>query len=497
MRSGVAIHAHSGRAGRAGADVRLWAGCGLIASLGLLTSNPLLTAASVLVVPLFVQLLWRRGEPPVLLFLVLFQWLQVTTRVFHADLVGVGVGRMALRPESPIATAVGLGLTALVVLALGQRIGMRSVPLTSPARLEGERAGLLPHRLFGLYLGLAVLGQVLLGQGWRFLPLMQAFGALAQLKWVPLFILGHIAVSRRTGRGWLAMAVALEVAIGFGGYFSGFKTVFFVLILAALSASLRLTVRQWVSVGFLATMVFGLLLVWTGIKSEYRSFLRQGEQAQVIRVSWEERLAEVGRLSMALTTSDLGPAMEQGAFRLAYVDFFSDALNYVPASIPHAGGSLWGGAIRHVLMPRVLFPDKPALPSDSELTMHYTGHNLASGEEGTSISLGYVGESYVDFGVLGMWLPIFAMGLLQGWIYAYFVRRAPMRLIGFGFSVAALLPGLFFETSAVKYLGGTLYLLAVLALVLRFVVPQTVGLMSRGPRQQLQRRYPSPRHARL
>jgi len=75
-----------------------------IAVLGTLTANPLLTVASVLVLPLFIRLLWRQDEPPVLLFAISFQWAQVTAKVFHADYLGLDIA--ALSRSSHVVQAV-------------------------------------------------------------------------------------------------------------------------------------------------------------------------------------------------------------------------------------------------------------------------------------------------------------------------------------------------------------------------------------------------------
>ena len=66
----------------------LWPVAIVLAMLGLATANPMLTAVGILVVPLLVTLLWRSGEPPILLACCLMQWLQVMVPIFYADLVG-------------------------------------------------------------------------------------------------------------------------------------------------------------------------------------------------------------------------------------------------------------------------------------------------------------------------------------------------------------------------------------------------------------------------
>src|SRR5690606_14122846 len=107
----------------------LWALFGFGALLGLMTANPWLTAAAILLLPVFMALLWRQGETPVLLFAVSYQWLQVTSKVFHANVFGVSIGELAKysATDGSVERAVWVGLLGLVVLAVGMRLGMRKL----------------------------------------------------------------------------------------------------------------------------------------------------------------------------------------------------------------------------------------------------------------------------------------------------------------------------------------------------------------------------------
>ena len=120
----------------------------------------------------------------------------------------------------------------------------------------------------------------------------------------------------------------------------------------------------------------------------------------------------------------------------------------------------------HVLTPRVLYPDKPPLTPDSEITMRYTGLHLASAEEGTSISIGYMGESYVDFGPYGMFVPVFILGVLWGLMYYFIVSRARFLVFGYAFATALLLNAYQFEMTGIKLLGGVTMSFLVLALIM-------------------------------
>jgi len=72
----------------------VWLFVGTLSFLGLFSPNPGLTISAMLLLAWFFLLLWRPGEPPILLLALGFQWLQVVTKVFNADLLGVPVNEL-------------------------------------------------------------------------------------------------------------------------------------------------------------------------------------------------------------------------------------------------------------------------------------------------------------------------------------------------------------------------------------------------------------------
>src|SRR5207244_1025318 len=109
-------------------------------------------------------------------------------------------------------------------------------------------------------------------------------------------------------------------------------------------------------------------------------------------------------------------------------------MDNVPARIPHENGGLWLAAVEHVLRPRLFFPDKAEI-DDSKRTNYYAGVRVGTSDKGTSIGIGYIGESYIDFGVIGMFAPILALGAFYGFIYRFFAQG--LRPILIGFSIAS------------------------------------------------------------
>ena len=446
--------------------------------LSLFTPNPGLTAVSILVLPVFIRLLWRRGEPPVLLFAVSFQWTQVTAKVFHADYVGREVSAMAGKPY--VELAIWLGLIGLLVLAVGIRLGMSRLGSPSMERVYRQVRRFSVDRVFIAYLIAVFLGGVVENYAWVISGLAQILLAAVAVKWVFFFLLGYLVLQRKEKRYYFAVAFFYELIAGIG-YFAGFKTVFFVAAIVVLAVRPRLNLRT----GLLGTVMVALLLVlgagWMTIRGEYRAYLNQGTGQQVVRVSRTQQLSKLVALSSEIRAEDLIGSTELVFERLAYVNFFAAAMDYVPRRRPHEGGALWGKSIQHVLMPRLFFPDKPALPSDSELTMQYTGMTLASGAQGTSVSMGYMAESYIDFGVYGMFVPVFLLGMLWGGMYYYLVSRARLAVVGYAFATALLIHANQFEITSLKLVGGVGIKFIVLALLMRLAMPRLNEWMQQNP----------------
>ena len=99
------------------------------------------------------------------------------------------------------------------------------------------------------------------------------------------------------------------------------------------------------------------------------------------------------------------------------------ALARVPSVIPHTNGQIFGAALLHIVTPRVFFPNKGELPSDSDEVRKYANVAVAGREVSTSIAFGYSAESYIDFGLPWM----FAAGVLLRRVHRRLLRRCSAR----------------------------------------------------------------------
>ncbi|GAA4854107.1 hypothetical protein GCM10023332_01700 [Luteimonas vadosa] len=400
--------------------------CALVSAF---TANPGLTLASLVLAPALVLMLWRPGEPPVLLYAMGYHWLQASILVFYANVIGQRLADLSY--DSRLEAATWLTLAGVFAIAIGARMGMgpRYAPVAQ-ASVSSIAGQLSLRRLFVACL-LAIAGSTLLTRVAYVVPgLIQPILALSLLRWVMVYLFTFCVLNRRQGFGMLAVVFAIEVVVGFLGFFSDFKTVVIVMMLAALTSSSSLRDMRLKTVAALAAAVLFLGLTWTAIKSDYRAFLNQGTGQQVVLAPVSERVAKLGDLIGDMSPERYGDAVLTLVERITYVSYLGQVIETVPHHIEHENGRLWAEALARPFMPRLLFPDK-AVIDDSERTSYYTGQPVAGAEEGASISLGYVAESYIDFGAPGMLAPLLLWGILLGLAYRVVVRGTRYPLLGY------------------------------------------------------------------
>ncbi|HQS16390.1 MAG: hypothetical protein B7Y08_16220 [Rhodospirillales bacterium 24-66-33] len=429
---------------------------------------------------LLLRLIGRPTMPLAIVYYLLSQWLQVFARAFLALVDGEPMAQSIFGPW--VVNAYWYMLTSTVVLAVVCRVVLGSISPPTPQNFSAHLAW-RPVDVFLVYLGANVVAQVgglTLGGG-----LFQFFESVARFKIVAAFLLFTSVM--QTGRGWsyLIAIVLVEIGSGMTGLLGDFRGVFVFLGTAALAAQIRWTLRTSAS-AFLAgfALVF-LALFWTSVKTEYREYATGGSESQALQLSLSDRaeymlgrVARIGDIDWALTSKAL---LE----RLAYVDITGLVINVDQAGSEPSSMRQWSDAFSHVLRPRFLFPDKEAL-SDTEVYIRLTKADLLENMRGgTSISVGYMAENYVDLGFPGMLAGVFAVGLLVALVIRFFfsfdvpwmVRQGAA--LAYVYSICA--SGL--EVSLPKLLGSSLTFAVAYGLILKFAFPIGRRWLDRRARQ--------------
>jgi hypothetical protein len=255
---------------------------------------------------------------------------------------------------------------------------------------------------------------------------------------------------------------------------------------ALLSVFDRKKWRHWlVLAGLLGIMALSGL-IWMSIRVDYRIDFEN----QLYAESRQERLERVAALTSTWVRQDfvdLTDDIDAFVDRLWAIYYPALAVERVPAILPHEDGDILWRALMHIVTPRLLSPDKATLHSDSEMVRRYSGIWVAGDESRTSIAFGYAGESYVDFGVPVMFVPVFVYGLFMGFAYRAWLRVIVHRELAVGFAAAAFWLSLYlFERSWIKTLGLSatvmVYLGTAVVLLDRFLVTAAVDPAARRGR---------------
>lgn len=462
----------------------VWLASLALVPFAIIGPNAALALYACLVLALGLRVLWRPGEPPILLFIFLYQWIQAAVAAFYGNLLGVPID--ALTPYMGQDTLANfLQLTALLVLALAMRLAAGGSIRSIFPRIQSFVAA----RPLRFWIWIYVVAWIFSAAcGWlasRSGGLRQPLLSLAEVKWAAfvLLTLATFAVPGRRKAAWLVV-FGFEFLLSVGGFFASFKSVFFYALIGLVASNVRFKARMVLPAAVLAGVLLLFGLVWTAIKGEYRDFVNGGTGQQVVLVSYSDRISELGRLVSQLDGQQLSAAADQMIRRLMYFEFFGVVLDRVPDVIPYAGGEIWGEAILRPFMPRLLFPSKSAI-NDFELTNHYTGLGVASASQGTSISMGYMAEAYIDFGPFFMFAPIAMLGFFLGYLYRWLLRRPGQEaVLGTTLAPFALMPAGLLETSSLKMVPSLVLSVVACLVVLKVLAPRLFRLDRNGRRVQ-------------
>lgn len=446
------------------------------------------------IAPLSVALLWvawtilpRREGPPVLALAFTFQWIQVTCGIFYNALTGRPLQTMQLSDYRPM-VLIGLGCLAalLVGLKLGTREGGRGEPVAGISRVAFGQSEIL---LF--YFGTTVLQGPLQIIAWAIPGLTQGLLAINLFRLGVLYLLLRRLAWPRLQIRPIALILFCEVLLGATGYFAGFREPLMLFVLVLLERFDVRKARHWVSLAVLVCVIFFTGLLWLGIRTPYRQDFESEAFAQS-RIARLERLSSLTWQWFTGNHDRMWNDLDQYIDRMWAVFYPALAVARVPDVLPHEDGKILWGAVRHVLMPRLFFPNKPGVPSDSEMVRKYSDVWVAGEEAGTSIAFGYAAESYIDFGVPLMFLPLVIWGFILGRLYRWFFRLIRHRDLSVALVTVVFWLSLYlFERSWIKilgmtitmmiFLGGAVFVLDRLLLSRRATLNRKLGLLDPLP----------------
>jgi hypothetical protein len=425
------------------------------------------------------HLIGRPNMPAAVVFFLLLQWLQAFARVIQSLVDGETLAGGLYGPT--VEQAYWYTLAGVLVLAASFRLVLGGLRAPAPEYALVHREWHLRDLcvLYGVSLVVAAacaygaLGVSSLDQ-----PL-QAAGDVKVLVLMMLF-----ATVLSTGKGFniLFAVLLVEIFIGFTGLFASFKSVFFYLAISALAVRVRWNAIMAIGSVALVSALVGMAIFWTAVKGEYREFATGAPESQSIRTTLSSRIGYLGERATSVEALDWGFASYALLVRLAYVDIFGSVIGVNEVSPEPGYMRQWQDAAEHVIKPRFLFPEKPGL-SDTDVFVrlaHADSSELL--RAGTSISVGYMAENFVDLGFPGMLVGIFMLGTMAACICWYFMTRPLPWMVREGAVLAVLYnighDGV--EISLPKILGAMLMTFAIWAIMAKWLFVPVVRWLGRG-----------------
>lgn len=357
-------------------------------------------------------------KPSVFTIIFIFHLIQIIAAVWFCNYLEKDIDFRA--KEQGTATLVSLA--GLVVMFAPVIYFQNKIPSISFATFKKYADELSIDKTFRVYVVafiiLGFLGSV------RFLleGYTQIIVSLVVVKWFLFLLFGFQCILKNRRRKQFYFFIGLEFFSGLG-FFSDFKTVLFYIAFISFmfitSISLKLLVK-WIVI--IVVVFFGAIL-WTTVKNEYREFLNQGKRTQNVSVSRDEAISKLYELSKNSEDKASSSSVLKFLDRLQGTYHLSLAMQRVPMIIPYQNGKNWGQTFEFVLTPRLLNPDKPILDQSVKAST-YTGIQYAGYREGTAVSLGYFADCYIDFGIFGMMIILFLLGVVYGYTYFFFMKNS-------------------------------------------------------------------------
>ena len=158
-----------------------------------------------------------------------------------------------------------------------------------------------------------------------------------------------------------------------------------------------------------------IIFLIQSVKKDYKKLVFRGRAEAGI-----ETLAELAILKQQNEKKDFADsyAVVSTIGRLNQGWHVSKVMNHVPLKVPFARGQEMLSDVGAALLPRFLFPDKK-IAGDRAKFRYYTGHKLRR----ASMTVGVLGDFYLNFGAFGAFVGLFAFGTLMSRSLSLFIEK--------------------------------------------------------------------------
>lgn len=398
--------------------------------------------------------LWRPFIPPVFFYFMVFHWIQVFFSIVYADFLGVSIDTAYDSSDTETLFAFTFLQQIVMTIVLSYYLDKVKLPNVNRQILVDAAKKLNTNNIIIGYVIASVIIPPMLALSYASPSLSQLVRTFFVFKNLFVALLFFSLLLKKTkNKGVIVVILILDFLLSFASFFSDFKEVIFLIGIAYLTVFPKLKTGTIMKMLPVVAILFIFLSFWSFVKGDYRQYLNQGEEQQVVRVSNTQALSYIFNQFLDFNTEALRLGGEKLLSRMQYMERYSEVYDRVPRVIEHQEGKGMEQILEFVIVPRFLNPDK-GVKDASGRTAYYTGKHFRRVSQGTSISMGYFCDLYIDYGLYFMFLPLMALMAILGIFLTHILNRKGYNIL----FLYALLIGLFltfgtFESDMVFFLG--------------------------------------------
>ena len=437
-------------------------------------TNGIILFVGMIIFFMLINLLQQPYKPSVFTIMLFYHFLQISAGIWESNYLNQDINYRSSSSEyATVASYIGLLFLFLPIVYYQNKLPALSLNIL---KKHADRISI--EKTFKAYVIGFFAMNALSGVAFFIPSLAQIIISLTNIKWFLFLLFGFQSILKNRKRKEFYIFCALEFVIGFYSYFSEFKTIIFFILFLFLCLLAVVRFNKIILFAFSIAVMFFAGVFWTSVKGEYRSFLNKGSKSQTVQVEKGEALNKLLELSEKQNSNSFSDAIESFLDRLQYTYHLAKTMDRVPAVIPHQNGSNWGNTIAFVLTPRIIDPNKGTYDASVKASK-YSGIQYSGVKRGVSVSLGYFADGYIDFGYVGMFIPLVILGFIYGGSYFYFVKKSSTNFIFNYAVVGAIFMELFSFESDNIFVAGRLYVNLMVFFILRlFFFPKLMAYIS-------------------
>lgn len=420
---------------------------------GLISQYFFLSVLAGVTILVILKNMWNAYVPPVLFYFMGIHWLQVFCSLLYVDSLGEKLDDMYASNDLEFLYIMTFTQIILMTLLLKSFVNQKKFNRISIVDLKAAAAKLNNKNVIIGYVISSALMPIMINFTWSNSALFQLTIAFGIVKSAFSVLMVFVLLLKKPKSRWLIIGLlVLDFILSFASFFSDFKSLLILLVIAYLTINPYIRKKALVRIAPTVIILVLFFSFWSYVKGDYREFLNQGTSQQKQVVSNSQALGFIFDEITDFNVEGLREGTSIFLKRLQYMERYSEVYSRVPSVIQFQEGKELRETITFLFVPRFLNPSK-GIKDASEKTSYYTGQRFANAYQGTSISMGYFCDLYIDFGLYGMIIPLLLIATLLGVLYQKLLALKFNLLITYSILAGTFLSLGIFESDIMQFLG--------------------------------------------